>query len=172
MSIEVQRATLPCGVCGTQVTELRRGRCWGCYTAWMNLRPVGRGATCLICYERRREQLRLTELHGRSLPLCHGCSARVVKIVPLPETVEGIRAALRRERRARDRRDDGFDQRIFPRERRVGDRRAPPRDAFADTDPAILLAALDDLVIEITEADIEIIEQTTVRETPRRAEGR
>jgi hypothetical protein len=26
------------------VTELRRGRCWGCYMRWAESRPVGRGA--------------------------------------------------------------------------------------------------------------------------------
>ena len=39
MSVEVDRATLPCGVCGAAVSELRRGRCWGCYTRWAESRP-------------------------------------------------------------------------------------------------------------------------------------
>src|ERR1035438_10828460 len=40
MSVEVDRATLPCSVCGAAVTELRRGRCWGCYTRWAES-PIG-----------------------------------------------------------------------------------------------------------------------------------
>jgi hypothetical protein len=168
MSIEIERETLPCGVCGARVHELRRGRCWGCYSRWAELRPVGRGAACAICHERRRDHLRLIEVHNRSLPSCHTCAAKVVKLFPVPETIEGIRQTLRRDRRACERRGAGVDQRIFPRERRVGDRRRPPRaGGFADTDPAILLAAVDDLVIEIGDGDMEVVEATQVRERPR-----
>ncbi len=160
---------LECGICAAEVSELRRGRCWGCYSAWMQQRPVGRGATCAICYERRRDQLRMMELHSRSVPLCHGCAARVVKVAPLPETIEGIRASLRRDRRALDRRDDHVDQRIFPRERRVGDRRdESPLTHSRDTDPNMMIAAFDDLVIEIGEGDIEEVEPTVVRQSPQR----
>jgi hypothetical protein len=168
MSIEVERATVPCGVCGAQVTELRRGRCWGCYTRWSELRPVGKGASCVVCNERRREELRLVEIHNRTLPLCHGCGTRALKLVPVPYSVEGLRAALRRDRRAGERRDDARDQRLFPRERRVSDRRGPPRElVLGDTDPAVLLAStLDELVIELGDDDIDVIEQTVVRETP------
>jgi hypothetical protein len=102
------------------------------------------------------------------LPSCHTCAAKVVKLFPVPETIEGIRQTLRRDRRACERRGAGVDQRIFPRERRVGDRRRPPRaGGFADTDPAILLAAVDDLVIEIGDGDMEVVEATQVRERPR-----
>ena len=38
--------TVACGVCGAQVQELRRGRCWDCYRQWAELRPVGSGASC------------------------------------------------------------------------------------------------------------------------------
>src|SRR5437868_3971187 len=62
MSVEIARATVACGVCGARVTELRRGRCWGCYTRWGESRPVGKGAACAICHERRRSELRLMEL--------------------------------------------------------------------------------------------------------------
>ena len=75
MSVEVERATMPCNVCGASVTELRRGRCWGCYTRWADSRPVGRGASCSVCMEKRRNMLKLVELKGRSLPFCHGCAA-------------------------------------------------------------------------------------------------
>ena len=168
MSVEVERATLPCGVCGAAVTELRRGRCWGCYTRWAESRPVGRGASCVICAEKRRAQLKLVELHGRSVPFCHGCAAQVMRLPEVPESSEDLRHALRRDRRDDDRREGKVDQRIFPRERRVGARRGPVRDAFADTDPRIKMADLhlDDAIIELSEADLAGGDQTQVRPAP------
>jgi hypothetical protein len=163
MSVEVQRATIACNVCGAGVTELRRGRCWACYMRWSEARPVGRGATCTVCFEKRRDQLRLVELHGRSLPLCHGCAARITRLLEIPGSVDTIRRALRRERRDGDRRDDKPDHRIFPRERRVGERRGPPRGARPDADPLVDPAALDDMIIELLEEDMEEIEQTFVK---------
>jgi hypothetical protein len=144
-------------------------------------RPVGRGATCTLCFEKRREQLKLVELRNRTVPLCHGCAARVIKLDQMPPTLEALRLTLRRERRNDDRRgDEGLDRRIFPRERRVGERRMPPRDAPRDTDPNIVLADLGvppspgyaadggppdflDVIIELQEADVELVEQTTVK---------
>jgi hypothetical protein len=172
MSVEVERATLPCGVCKANVTELRRGRCWGCYTRWAESRPVGRGASCVICGEKRRIQLKLVELQARSLPFCHGCAAQVMRLAELPETIEELRQALRRDRRDDDRRaGKKADGRIFPRERRVGERRGPVRDAFADTDPRIKLGDLDDLnldevIIELGDADLAEGDQTQVRPAP------
>lgn len=163
MSVEVERATLPCNVCGAGVTELRRGRCWGCYTRWAEARPVGRGASCTICLEKRRSQLKLLELKGRSLPFCHGCAALVLRLSDVPDTIEELRGELRRERRHADRRGGKVDQRLFPRERRVGERRGPPRAAFADTDPRIRLADYDDVIVEIADGDLEEVEQTQVR---------
>jgi hypothetical protein len=169
MSIEVvDRATLACGVCGAQVSELRRGRCWHCYAQWAEQRPVGKGASCVICHERRRDNLRMMELHTRSLAVCHNCAARVVKLLPLPSSLDEIRALLARDRRQEDRRDGAPDGRIFPRERRVGDRRggAPRPGRHADTDPRMTLPDFDDLIIEIDEGDIDIIEQTCVAVRP------
>jgi hypothetical protein len=167
MSVEVERATLPCGVCGASVTELRRGRCWGCYSRWAESRPVGRGASCAICQEKRRNQLRLIELKGRSLPFCHGCAAQVLRMVEVPDSVEEIRTALRRERRDADRRDgEKVDQRIFPRERRVGERRGPSREGYADTDPGMRLSEFEDVIIELADTDLEDVEQTQVRARP------
>lgn len=172
MSVEVERATVACGTCGAQVIELRRGRCWGCYTRWVESRPVGRGATCTVCFEKRRDQLKLVELHGRSVPLCHGCSARVLRLDEVPETIDLLRVALRRDRRIADKRaGTKVDHRIFPRERRVGERRTPPRSAFADTDPrmdATMLADMEEIIIELQAADMEEVEQTQVRDEPRR----
>src|SRR5262245_11695143 len=99
MSVEVARPTMPCAVCGAAVSELRRGRCWGRYTRWAEARPVGRGAVCTICFEKRRDQLRLVELQGRSLPLCHGCASRLARLPDMPPTIESIRRVLRRDRR-------------------------------------------------------------------------
>jgi hypothetical protein len=168
MSVEVERATLPCGVCGAAVTELRRGRCWGCYTRWAESRPFGRGAACAVCGEKRRAQLKLVELHGRSLAFCHGCAAQMMRLSDLPTSIEDLRQALRRDRRDDDRRAGKVDQRIFPRERRVGERRGPVRDAFADTDPGIKLADLQlpDPVIELSDADLAEGDQTQVRPNP------
>ena len=167
MSVEVDRATLPCGVCGAAVSELRRGRCWGCYTRWAESRPVGRGASCTICQEKRRNQLKLVELKGRTLPFCHGCAAQVLRMSEIPDSVEEIRTALRRDRRDTDRREgEKVDQRIFPRERRVGERRGPSRDGYADTDPSMRLSEFEDVVIELAENDMEEVEQTQVRARP------
>jgi hypothetical protein len=167
MSVEVERATVACGTCGAQVIELRRGRCWGCYTRWVESRPVGRGASCTVCFEKRRDQLKLVELHGRSMPMCHGCSARVLRMDEVPESLDELRVALRRDRRLGDKRSGKIDHRIFPRERRVGERRSPPRSAFADTDPrmdATMLADMEEIIVELQEADMEEVEQTVVRE--------
>ena len=112
-------------------------------------------------------QLKLVELKGRTLPFCHGCAAQVLKLLDVPDTVEELRQLLRRERRDDDRRHGKADSRIFPRERRVGERRNPPRSAFADTDPrmeATLLAEMEEIIVELQEADMEEVEQTQVRE--------
>jgi hypothetical protein len=169
MSVQVEVVTMSCGVCGARVSELRRGRCWGCYGQWVEQRPVGRGAACAICQEKRRDQLRLVELHSRSVPLCHGCAARTLKLGDIPPTLEGLRALLRRDRRSRDRRADTIDRRIFPRERRVGERRNPPRSADR-TDPDMVIAypEFEDLVVEVAEHDLQLIEQTLIKRRPAR----
>jgi hypothetical protein len=120
--------------------------------------------------EKRRGQLRLIELKGRSLPFCHGCAALVMRMPEVPDTVEELRYLLRRERRDADRRQgEKIDQRIFQRERRVGERRGPGREAFADTDPSMRLSEFDEVVIELAEDDMEEVEQTLVRAKPRPA---
>jgi hypothetical protein len=154
-----QRAsfTNPCGLCGAKVGELRRGRCWGCYSNWLDLRPVGKGAACLVCNERRRANLRLMEVHGRSLPLCHMCGVKVARLEPVPSSVAALRAALRRDRRSDDRRLGALDTRVFPRERRTDDRRNPVRLSAELGDTVGL-----DEVIELDIEDIDILEATTV----------
>jgi hypothetical protein len=169
MSIVVERATIPCGCCGAKVTELRRGRCWACYQKWAELRPVPKGAACAVCDERRRDNLRMVELHHRSVTLCHICAARTVRLAKVPSSLDGLRRALSRDRRTQDRRGDGLERRIFPRERRVGDRRGPPRaSCFSDTNPNYVMPVFEDIEIEIQDSDIEVVEQTLVREQPRR----
>jgi hypothetical protein len=107
--------------------------------------------------------LKLVEVKGRSVPFCHSCAARVIRLPELPDSVEELRHLLRRERRDEDRRQDKHDHRLFPRERRVGERRGPSRVAFADTDPRIQLASLDEVIIELHEEQPEPGEQTQVR---------
>ena len=172
MSVEVERATVACGTCAAQVVELRRGRCWGCYQRWVESRPVGRGATCTVCFEKRRDQLKLVELHGRSMPLCHGCAARIARMDDVPESIDGLRVALRRDRRTADKRTGKVDHRIFPRERRVGERRNPPRSALLPNDPSYentMLADMEEIIVELAEADMEEVEQTQVREQDKSA---
>jgi len=169
MSHEIEGATVECNVCGARVVELRRGRCWGCYTRWGESRPVGLGASCAICDERRRGELRLLELHGRSHPFCHSCAGRIARLESVPATLAAIRQLLSRERRETDRRGDAQDARIFPRERRVGERRAPVRSASDEgTNPRIALPDFEDIVVEIEDSQIEVVEQTSVRPAPQR----
>src|SRR5262249_49720935 len=63
-------------------TTLRRGRCLRCYDAWVRARPVGIGASCAACENRRRAQLRYYEMGvrqnvpgGRWIILCWNCAA-------------------------------------------------------------------------------------------------
>jgi hypothetical protein len=112
-----------CDMCGAKVAELRRGRCWGCYASWVEGRPVGLGAACVMCNDRRREHLRMIELLRAWVPSCHNCHARILRLEPFPQTIDEIRTRLHRERRTRDRRAGKADTRVFPRERRGLERR-------------------------------------------------
>jgi hypothetical protein len=130
-----------CDVCGAQVSETRRGRCWGCYNRWVDRRPVGFGARCLGCGERRRRLLHSIELWGAWQPMCFNCAGQALTIQPPPRDVAELRAGLSRDRRHRDRRRGKLDSRVFRYERRVGERRCE-RDEVAVID--------DDMIIEIT----------------------
>jgi len=134
-----------CDVCGATVSELRRGRCWGCYSRWVDARPVGLGARCVMCTERRRRLLRSIELHGGWYPTCFSCAGQAMALDPLPPTIAEIKAVLRRDRRGEDRRIGKVDSRVFQWERRVGQRRAGRLDEHAAID--------DDMIIEITVED-------------------
>jgi hypothetical protein len=135
-----------CDVCGAKVAELRRGRCWGCYSRWAEGRPVGMGAACTMCNDRRREHLRSVELLGAWLPMCHNCCARAMRLEPMPQTIDEIRQRLDRERRRDDRRIGRPDTRIFKRDRRGIERRhagAGADEVLIGDDDIILIESLD-----------------------------
>ena len=138
-----------CEVCHAKVGELRRGRCWGCYTRWAAERPVGLGAACCVCSDRRHDNLKQVELLRAWVPMCHNCAAKAMALSPMPRTIEEVRSRLTRDRRAADRRGGRKDGRVFPRERRGLERRATGA------------ARGDDLMI-LDEADILIIEDAAL----------
>ncbi len=113
-----------CPVCGSRVTQLRRGRCVSCYQKWVETQPVPVGATCVVCGERRRDNLQRVELFGRWWYMCHICAYKAVRLDPMPPHIEGVKARLQRNRRLGDRRIGMPDNRSVKRERRVGERRA------------------------------------------------
>jgi hypothetical protein len=147
-----------CDVCGAKVQELRRGRCWGCYARWVDARPVGLGAKCVVCNERRRRLLRSTELHGNWFPTCYSCAGQAMQLDPQPATIAELKTILRRDRRAVDRRSGRADTRVFQWERRVGERRAGRLDECPAID--------DDMIIEITVEDAgqDFEDQTRIHE--------
>jgi hypothetical protein len=148
-----------CEVCSAKVSELRRGRCWGCYARWVDSRPVGMGAKCVTCSEKRRKVLRAVELFGSWKPMCFNCSGQLLTLNPMPNTIAELRVAVSRERRRNDRRIGKVDSRVFRYERRVGDRRAG-RDDIAPID--------DDMIIEVSinmdPEPVEFEDLTTIRE--------
>ncbi len=115
--------TQTCEVCGAQVIDLRRGRCFGCYARWVDSRPVGLGAACAVCSDRRADNLRQIELLGAWVPMCYSCAGRTMRLKPMPRTLDGIRRGLRRERRAGDRRSGPGAPRAARAERRSLERR-------------------------------------------------
>jgi hypothetical protein len=123
------------------VSELRRGRCWGCYERWVETRPVGLGARCVTCPEKRRRFLKTVELFGNWKPMCFNCAGVLLILDPMPKTISLLREAISRERRSRDRRWGKPDTRVFVYERRVGERRSG-RDDYPSVE--------DDMIIEVT----------------------
>jgi len=139
--------TNKCEVCGAHVSELRRRRCWGCYSRWVKARPVGFGAACILCSDRRRENLKSVELLGAWLPTCHNCSARAAALDPMPRTIAAIRKQLGRERRKRERRIGKNDTRVFQYDRRTSQR----RDLSEPIDIEDLLLIDETMILEISE---------------------
>lgn len=131
-----------CDVCAAKVSEVRRGRCWGCYSRWVETRPVGVGARCVTCSDRRRRLLKTVELFGSWQPMCFSCAGQVLLLDPMPPTIAGLKEAISRERRQVDRRFGKVDSRVYRRERRIGDRRVErtPGVDFID----------DGMILEVT----------------------
>ncbi len=147
-----------CEVCSAKVGELRRGRCWGCYSRWVDAKPVGVGAHCTTCNEKRRRVLKSVELFGNWRPMCFSCAGQVLQLNPMPPTIAELKEALSRERRKKDRRIGKADTRVFKYERRVGDRRAGRADE-QNID--------DDMIIEITlgtDDEVDFEDMTQIRE--------
>lgn len=147
-----------CEVCGSTAATLRRGRCWICYIRWADTRPVGLGASCTACQERRRENLRMVELQGTWKPMCHNCAAKTLRLAPMPRTIEGIRQSLHRDRRWNERRQGKKDSRIFAIERRTEQRRTSSRGDELDWFDA------EDLIIEIIDLEDPTAEPTRIVE--------
>lgn len=165
--------THECDVCRAKVTELRRGRCWGCYARWVDARPVGLGARCVVCSERRRRLLRSIELLGAWYPTCFSCAGQAMNLDPMPATVAEIKTALRRDRRGEDRRVGKADTRVFQWERRVGQRRAGRFEdgSAVDDDMIVEISIEDDLgpvrpapMIATDHAEIDFDDLTRIRE--------
>ncbi len=133
-----------CGICSANVAELRRGRCWTCYTRWVEERPVARGAKCCVCNERRRDFLKSIELHGAWAAMCFSCHGRATRLAPLPDTIAGLREALSRDRRDDDRRFGKRDTRVFQYDRRSDDRRLGRARTIDDVQ-----AIDDEMIVEI-----------------------
>jgi hypothetical protein len=170
MCVEVP---MNCEVCNAKVNELRRGRCWGCYSRWVDARPVGIGARCCVCSERRRDNLRSVELLGAWMPMCYTCSGRAMVLDPLPQTIAGIREALVRDRRSRERRVGKADTRVFQYDRRGDDRRgerAPTGDDWLVIDDEMILEieeVIDGSADARDEAEAELqADLTRIRELP------
>jgi hypothetical protein len=149
-----------CEICNAKVLELRRGRCWGCYERWVDERPVGLGARCITCTEKRRRVLRMVELFGGWKPMCFNCSGQLLTLTPMPATIKQLKEIVSRERRRTDRRFGKPDTRVFRYERRVGQRRST-RDALLPID--------DDMIIEVTvepevDTGMEFDDITAIRE--------
>nr|HEX4318737.1 hypothetical protein [Kofleriaceae bacterium] len=86
--------------------------------------------------------LKSVELLGGWRPMCFNCSGQISALEPMPRTILGLKDALSRERRKRDRRIGKSDSRVFQYERRVGERRTVARDGYSTIE--------DDMIIEIT----------------------
>jgi hypothetical protein len=143
---------LSCEICGARTGELRRGRCWSCYSRWCESRPAGFGAACVVCGERRRAYLKLIELLGTFQPMCGNCGLRVTRLDRMPSSLEALRHSLRRDRRAGERRRGLVDLRGDPIERRGLPRRAVGTWAGGE----ICVDDHPEIVFELDDWDIEI----------------
>ncbi len=153
-------STQSCEVCGAHVVDLRRGRCFTCYSKWADARPVGLGASCTICNDRRRDNLRQLELLGAWVPMCYNCAGRTMRLDPPPRTLEALRHLLARERRAGDRRSAISPTWPAPVERRGLERRSVGHVENGD------MFLVDEMIIDIMDEDLEPLaheDETTIR---------
>jgi len=126
--------------------ELRRGRCWGCYTRWVDARAVGLNAKCCCCKERRRDHLRSVEVFGAWMPMCFSCAGKAGRLDKMPRTLHELRTCLHRDRRAEERRFGKKDTRVFQYDRRNEDRRE------GRTTEEGWMIIDEDMILEIEEA--------------------
>lgn len=153
-----------CEVCNAKVSELRRGRCWGCYARWVDARPVGMGARCVTCSEKRRRFLKSVELYKQWQPMCFNCAGQLLHLEPLPPTLAELKEAVSRERRKLDRRIGKPDTRVFQYERRVGERRAVRAEYPTVEDDMIIEVSLDEVETESFETVDFESDLTQIRE--------
>lgn len=162
-----------CGGCGEPPADkvLRRGRCSRCYDAWVKSRPVGLGAHCGSCEDRRVAHLRHFELGlranvpgGRWVVLCHNCATVAEKMTPPPRSIEALKMHLSRDRRwpGRDRRTELLPGEKPSRheafERRLVDRRRSDRGAeFLEGEVIEMEADFE----EVSDDQIEASEEVT-----------
>ena len=165
-----------CTACGAPPLDLsrplRRGRCERCYETWVRARPIGVGACCAVCDNRRKVHLRHYEVGwrsntpgGRWLILCHNCAAAAEKLDPPPRSVDGLKMRLSRDRRWGDRRAESVGRgpgRAPGLERRSGDRRDPYRGLLDATELVIEIEADYAEISEDRLADIaDVTEEIT-----------
>jgi hypothetical protein len=105
-------------------------------------RPVGLGARCTTCNEKRRRFLKTVELFGSWKPMCFNCHGVIGLLDPMPQTITLLKEAVSRERRKRDRRWGKPDSRVFVYERRVGERRSERESELPLVD--------DEMIIEVS----------------------
>lgn len=130
----VTSITGTCSKC-QEFSNLRRNLCPHCYVRWLRSRPIGVGACCTGCGDRRLVHLQYVELQQGFAVVCRNCAAQLEREGgPPPADEEEVRALLQRERREvqeEDRRRD-FAEDTSPgeeRRQRLVDRRAPHYDA-------------------------------------------
>jgi hypothetical protein len=153
-----------CEVCRAKVSELRRGRCWGCYSRWVDSRPVGLGARCITCPEKRRRVLAMVELYGGWRPMCFNCAGQLLHVDPLPATLAELRVIVSRERRRTDRRSGKPDTRVFQYERRVGQRRIDREDCASIEDDMIVEVSVEATVDLDPGVEVDFEDMTQIRE--------
>jgi hypothetical protein len=83
--------------------------------------------------------------------MCHNCAGCAARLNPLPQTLAGIRHALRRDRRDTERRHGAPDRRVYRHDRRNGDRRA---DRAGDVIDDGMIVEIHDLASELA-ADVD-----------------